>query len=99
MYKIQWGSHTQKDFRRLRDFLKQKNPHAANKIRPTIKKNIELLLENPQIGTDLEDSLDRRIWRIPFGQNNYVLYYTLDHKAKVIRILRIWHSRESRDVN
>jgi len=96
MYKIRWGYKTKNDFIRLNNFLKNKSSKAAYKIKPTIKKGCEALRDNPELGTSLKDSVGRRIWRIPFGRDEYVIFYVPDHETKTINILKIYHSREDR---
>jgi plasmid stabilization system protein ParE len=94
--RIIWAKETQDDFRRFNEFLKPINPNAALAATKAINDQVKMLVEYPNAGTALDDDTGRRELYIQFGTHGYVLRYVPDIKAKVIRILRIWHGREDR---
>lgn len=80
------------DLKRLRQFIAQHNPTAANKIAAELTGKIGLLPEFPHIGVAIElapvpDSVRDMI----FG--HYVVRYSVH--ATVIIILRVWHGLEA----
>ena len=44
-----------RDFARLRDFIGKKNPQAAQKVSRQLKKNIQALVAQPNMGTLVEE--------------------------------------------
>ena len=70
------------DFRRFQEFLNPKNPNAVIKAVKRIRKRVDALADNPELGTSLEDKTDRRELYIQFGKNGYVLSYLVDYEAK-----------------
>ncbi len=97
MFQIQWASTANKDFKRVHDFLYLENPMAAKKVRPVIDKGARLLMDSPKAGIRMSMVSERRELTIPFGKGAYILRYEPDYGAQVIRILRIWHSKEKRN--
>ena len=96
---LQFSRRSDKDLDRLYNFLTETshNIKTADKALKAIKAGAASLLDNPEAGTDLQDGTGRRELYVPFGKNNYTLRYITDYEARVIRVLRIWHSREDRE--
>lgn len=79
------------DLKRLRQFIAQHNPTAANKIANELIGKIGLLPQFPHIGVAVElapvpDSVRDMIF------SNYVVRYSVH--ATAIIILRVWHGLE-----
>lgn len=84
------------DLDRLRAFLADKNPDAAQRAAVSLIQAIQSLDTFPDRGrpTGTEDV---RELIVPFGSSAYVVRYAhLAAEGEVI-ILRIWHGREQRD--
>ena len=96
--RLQFSLRSDRDLERLFDFLTQTAPsiRTAEKALTSIKDGAIRLIDNPNVGTEMADETGRREFYIPFGNNNYIIRYKPDFDEKVIRILRIWHSRENR---
>jgi len=96
--KLQFSRRADKDLDRLYDFLitAQSSKNTAARAMIVIKEGAIHILDNPEIGTVLDDNTNRRELIIKFGKNNYVLRYIPDYEIKTINILRIYHSREDR---
>lgn len=75
---IFWAEETKTDFRRFHEFLSPANPIAALKAAQAIRKKVQNLSDNPEIGTSLDDGSGRRELYIQFGKNGYVLSYIVD---------------------
>ncbi len=95
---LQFSRQYDHDLDRLYAFLinNKATLKTADRAILTIKNAAKNLLTNPETGTSLGDALDRRELYIRFGKNGYTLRYVLDYDASIIRILRVWHSRENR---
>ena len=79
------------DLVRLRDFIAQHNPGAAQRIAQRLLGVINKLIGTPQIGRPVPD-LPGEIREMIFGK--YVVRY--DVRQQSLYILRIWHGREDR---
>ena len=93
--RIEWGDEAVEDLERLHAFLDPKNPDAARRAAQTIIKATELLADNPQIGTVVEDMIEDGQYRdlpIPFGSYGYVLRFR--YERDTIYILHIKHGKE-----
>ena len=95
---LQFSRRSDTDLDRLYEFLTEASHsiRTADKALRAIKNAAISLLDNPDTGTVLKNGTGRRELYIRFGKNNYALRYKTDYEAKVIRILRIWHSRKER---
>ena len=93
--KIVWLPETAEDIERLFEFLVAKNPSAAGLAMKTLVEGANGLLLYPESGTPLQDDSGRRELYLPFGAGAYVLRYRLHYETIVI--IRVWHSRESRN--
>lgn len=97
--RLQLSRRSDKDLDRLYELLTEASHSikTADKALKAIKDGATSLLDNPDTGADLQDGTRRRELYIRFGKNNYTLRYKTDYEAKVIRVLRIGHSREERN--
>jgi len=86
------------DLDRLYDFLitNKASKQTAHNAIATIKKGMLSLKHDPKLGVALDDRSGRDELSIKFGKRAYIVRYFSDYEANVIRILRIWHSREDR---
>ncbi len=81
------------DVGRLRAFLDQNNPDAAQRALARIWTAIERLQEFPALGVPTKDANVRQIV-IRFGASGYIVRYVAEENDIVIT--RIWHGREAR---
>lgn len=89
--RISYSENAVKDLIRLREFIENKNPIAAQRASNSIKKGISQLKEFPKIGVKVELAPDPEVIRdLIIG--NYIARYLITEK--VIYILRIWHHKE-----
>ena len=94
MSKIIWLPEALEDIQRLRLFLEEKNPTAANRAGLILKAGAKRLVDFPERGYPMNDGTDRRELFLPFGTGGYILRYITD--MEVIVIIRAWHSKEQR---
>ena len=57
---IVWLPDAAKDVARLRNFIQEKNPNAASRAASRIKEAAQILIENPEAGKPLEETLPFR---------------------------------------
>ena len=70
---ITWLPEAVLDLARLRDFIRDKNPDAAQRAVQRIRQATTLLSDNPEAGRPVEDLFPFRDLTIPFGSGNYLL--------------------------
>lgn len=92
---VVWLPEALEDMCRLRLFLEDKSPAAASRMAGTVLAGVNLLRDFPERGKPFNDGTNRRELYLPFGAGAYVLRYRID--LNIIAIIRVWHSRESRD--
>ncbi len=95
-YEIKWSQRSIDDFNRLKNFLKPKNPTAARKAVQRIKHAVYFLATSPDMGVTLSPDDDRQELYPDFGKDGYVIRYKSYEEQRIVRILRIWHSKEER---
>lgn len=95
--KLVFLPEAENDIERLFNFLMaQGQPLAAQRAVLAIDEGIQLLLETPYIGVQMENRPDYRQLVVPFGKSAYVLRYRIHEAAETIVVIRIWHGREAR---
>lgn len=92
--KIEWASGALNDLDRLHSFLSDLNILAAVGAIDAILADVAMLAEHPAIGKRAIANENIRIWPVKFGENGYIIRYSVEPSALVI--LRIYHSREDR---
>jgi plasmid stabilization system protein ParE len=93
MPQVRFASGAVRDLQRLREFLRPKNPIAAQRAGQTIIKAVQVLGLQPHIGRPIEDMPDEfREWVIDFGDSGYVARYRIDVDA--VTILAVRHQKE-----
>jgi toxin ParE1/3/4 len=88
--RVTYTARAGRDFIQLRDFIRKKNPQAAQKASRQLKKNIDALVNQPQLGVPVEE-LDG--FRELVARDYVVRYRVLSDE---IVILNIWHGKEDR---
>jgi addiction module RelE/StbE family toxin len=81
------------DLVRLREFIEEKKPQAAQRVAQTIKKKINPLKTFPLIGVAVEEAPDPEMIR-DLITGNYIVRYLV--YSNEVHILRIWQHKESR---
>jgi plasmid stabilization system protein ParE len=83
------------DIERLREFLRDKNPTAAQRAIATLSRAIRSLENAPERGRPAGTPEIRELI-VPFGRSAYILRYAHDRLGQEVIILRLWHGREAR---
>lgn len=79
------------DLRRLREFIAEKNPEAAEKVGPQLVADISRLTTLPYLGRKTQRAPNPEMVRDLSAGAYIVRYLILDDE---IHVLRIWHKRE-----
>jgi len=83
-----------RDLERLREFLRPKNPAAAERAARAIISGIQELGKFPNIGRPIDDLPEEyRDWLIDFGDGGYIARYRLNGDTVVVLAIR--HQREA----
>ena len=89
--KISYSPESIGDLIRLREFIKIKNPQAAQKIALSLNEGISQLKSFPFLGVEVELAPEpEKIRDLIIG--NYIARYLVH--SKQIYILRVWHYKE-----
>jgi plasmid stabilization system protein ParE len=92
--RLVWLPEAQADIQRLYNFLRERDPRAAERAIRAIQLGAQRLLEFPHLGHRMDEETERREVSVPFGAGAYVLRYRIHDETMVV--LRVWHSREAR---
>jgi len=88
-----YSSEALDDLIRLREFIAQENPKAAQHISTTLVQGIKNLVDFPLLGKEVSHAPNSKIIRdLILGK--YVVRYLI--LSESISILRVWHHRENR---
>jgi plasmid stabilization system protein ParE len=88
--RLLFTSSATRDLRRLRDFIAEHDPAAAQRAGKRLGRTIRLLRDQPALGKVVEDLPDVR----ELVAGDHVVRYRLSEGRVVI--LRVWHGRERR---
>ncbi len=89
--KLIYSHEAKVDLQRLREFIAEKNPNAANRIGLSLLSGIKKLKDFPLIGKKVLLAPDPELIR-DLIVDAYIVRYLITDDA--IFILRIWHHRE-----
>ena len=94
--KLVYTSDAVTDLSRLRSFIQQKNPQAAQRVAAELVDRLESIPAFPGIGKIVEELSGKDTIRdMVFGK--FVVRYSV-HPNTII-VLRIWHHFEERDLS
>ncbi len=89
--KLRYSPESIEDLIRLRDFIKERNPVAAQRIADELLDGINKLKLFPKIGLPVKKAADPQTVRDLFI-GNYTVRYLIGNNE--IYILRMWHGKE-----
>ncbi len=87
--KLTYTVRAGRDYLRLREFIKKKNPAAARRISKQLRKTIQRLVDQSNLGVPVEE-LDG--FRELIARDYTVRYRIIGEE---IVILKIWHHKEN----
>ncbi|MFN6562167.1 MAG: type II toxin-antitoxin system RelE/ParE family toxin [Nostoc sp. ChiSLP01] len=89
--KLQFSVSAVQDLVRLREFIAQNNPQAAERVSLRLRQAIGKLVLYPDIGRPVPELENVR----ELIAGNYVVRYF--RESDTIFVLRVWHGKEFRD--
>jgi addiction module RelE/StbE family toxin len=89
---LQFTEQALEDLVRLREFIAEKNPAAAQRISEDLIRSVDRLRDQPELGHALDTEPGVREW---IAQNYVVHYLSLND---TLIVLQIWHGREDRTI-
>jgi plasmid stabilization system protein ParE len=92
MHEVRLSPLARRDFSRLAEFLRTKNPSAARRAVAALSRGLRSLQDHPERGREASNGF--RELRIRFGRDGYVARYVVDPHA--VFVARIFHARERR---
>jgi len=96
MPQVRFAPAALRDLQRLREFLRPKNPVAAQRAGETIIKAVQVLRLQPMVGRPVEDlPPEFREWVIDFGASGYVALYRYAGEGDAVTVLALRHQREA----
>ena len=88
---VQYTPEAINDLNRLREFISEKNPYAAQRIAGELLEGINKLKVFPKMGIPVSRAPDPSMIRDLFIGSYTVRYLLTDEQ---IHILRLWHNKE-----
>ena len=85
---IRWREQAEADLDEIFDYLIDRNPHAALRVRLAIREHTTLLAEHPGMGRPGRVTSTREL---VIARTPYVVAYTVDARADTVIILRVLH--------
>ena len=90
---IIWLPRAARDVARLKNFIKSKNPRAAQRAAERILEGSKILRNNPSVGAPVKNLPDYRELILTFGSGDYIIRYR--EESQRIVIVRVRHSKEN----
>lgn len=83
------------DLSRLRRFLVNKNPLAAQRAIAAIRQRLLQLTDSPEVGRPLPGMESFREIVIPFGDGGYLARYRFEPDVEAVIVVSIRHQKEA----
>src|SRR5690349_5569875 len=91
--KVRFTPRASRDLLGIADYLRERNPTAALRVRDAILRSVQTLSLFPEIGR--KQSIEG-VRKLPIRGFPYLIYYNLDREADEIAILTIRHAARAR---
>jgi toxin ParE1/3/4 len=82
-----------RDLKDIADYIHERNPEAAIRVRGTIIRSLRTLLLFPNLG---RRQITEGVRKVVSPRYGYIIYYSIDHAAGEIAILSIQHPARGR---
>jgi plasmid stabilization system protein ParE len=92
-YTLRWSPDAIDSLERQIEFVVGRDPVAAGTLIDRVFDRLESLTENPELGPAATSHREPPVRRLLV--DSYLVYYDLDHEARVIRILTVRHVRQA----
>jgi toxin ParE1/3/4 len=92
--KLRFTRRATQDIASIADYIRERNPAAAARVRAAIYESIENLILFPQAGRRQKTEAVRKIVTRRY---RYFVYYTVDQDREEIIVLSVKHSAQRRE--
>lgn len=92
--KLRFSRSAVDDLKRLRQFIEEKNPPAAQRMAEYLVRKINNLCHQPNMGVLVGDKLNPRLRDLII--KDYKIRYLADDRE--VLILKVWHQKEDDEV-
>ncbi|MBO9484040.1 MULTISPECIES: type II toxin-antitoxin system RelE/ParE family toxin [Gammaproteobacteria] len=93
--KLRFSRSAVDDLKRLRQFIAEKNPPAAQRMAEYLVRKINNLCHQPNMGVLVGDKLNPRLRDLII--RDYKIRYLADDRE--VLILKIWHQKEDDEIS
>ena len=93
--KLRFSKSAVDDLKRLRQFIAEKNPPAAQRMAEYLVRKINNLCQQPNMGVLVGDKLNPRLRDLII--RDYKIRYLADDRE--VLILKIWHQKEADEIS
>ncbi|MCJ2058952.1 type II toxin-antitoxin system RelE/ParE family toxin [Methylobacterium sp. J-048] len=76
----------------IADYVRERNPGAADEVERAIRETAELLRRHPFVGRSVRPEV--RIFAVP--RMPYLIYYQVDERREVVTIVTLRHAAQDR---
>ena len=87
--KVRFTWRARSDLEEIGDYISQRNPSAAIRVRNAIRRSIDLVMAFPRRGRKQKTSNARKVGA---GKYPYNIYYRIDEIDQAIVVLQIRHA-------
>ncbi len=92
--KLRFTPRAVKNIAAIADYIRERNPTAALRVRASIYDSLQHLLLFPSIG---KAQKERGVRKLVTPRYRYLIYYVIDETAEEIIILSVRHSAQDRE--
>jgi plasmid stabilization system protein ParE len=83
------------EIRRAAQWWADNRPAAPGAVRADLQATLNILREQPQVGTDVEDASSTGVRRIYLDRTRYWVYYRV--RRDTLEVLSLWHGSRGSD--
>ena len=96
-YKIQFSKDSRKDLIDIYSYIKynSQEPAIAKKLIEKIRGETNKLKDNPTIYAVIKDEIIKKREIRKIKVNNYIVFYKVEEKNKIVEIVRIMYGRRN----
>jgi addiction module RelE/StbE family toxin len=91
-FKIIWSDSAISDLKSICEYIARDKPEAAERVGRGILDHVKILETFPLIGPAYPRRSSGSIREIVYGK--YRIFYEVGSDAKVVHVLRVWHSAQ-----
>ena len=91
--RVAWRAAARDDRRRITAWLAERNPAAAVRVARALLAAADSLAALPDKGRPGRVSGTRELSAVP----PYVIVYSVNQEAQLVRIVRVWHTSQDRE--